>query len=657
MATKRTISTLAGLAVTIVLVVAAAAPAARDGDICPSLLAQYEYEDEGYAAVQARRQEPDALEAAFPAESYRPGTTATLRIWTRVAGTTVRIFRVGPERQLTVGNKTMEGVPMSAARRVEGSAARVEIGRDWPSGLYFARVRAPGRVGFAPFVVAPARLGENRVAVVLPTRTWQAYNFRDDDGDGDGDTWYATRNSTAALGRPHLNRGVPPHFRKYDLRFLRWLHQTGRQVDVLSQAELDRTTGSRLARAYDLIVFPGHHEYVTKGEYDAIEGYRDRGGNLIFLSANNFFWRIDLNGRTMTRVKKWRELGRPEASVLGVQYIGNDMGESRGPWLVRKAAADSWIFRGVKLRPGNAFSDAGIEIDAVAPSSPPGTQILASIPNLLGPGMTAHMTYYETANGAKVFSAGAFTLAGSVRQPAVRRLLTNLWERLARARGTSPAGLRAASPETDALPPETSRGLAHRLQQYAPVELASDLEHSEAKRLLAEMEAAVEPWRDTREAAAAGFDTRRPAREPGDTSTMWLHAEHRGYHGDDAYFDPARPDTLIYADTPGHPLVLVGVMFSMPRGLVGPTPGGPITRWHWHLVCASAVKRGLKPNEDGSCPAGTTLHGGSEMLHAWFTGDLRSAYAIHAPVHDLCLDGTLPAAACDHSSHHHGGTM
>jgi hypothetical protein len=138
---------------------------------------------------------------------------------------------------------------------------------------------------------------------------------------------------------------------------------------------------------------------------------------------------------------------------------------------------------------------------------------------------------------------------------------------------------------------------------------------------------------------------------------MWLHAEHRGYHGDDAYFDPARPDTLIYADTPGHPLVLVGVMFSMPRGLVGPTPGGPITRWHWHLVCASAVKRGLKPNEDGSCPAGTTLHGGSEMLHAWFTGDLRSAYAIHAPVHDLCLDGTLPAAACDHSSHHHGGTM
>jgi hypothetical protein len=30
-----------------------------------------------------------------------------------------------------------------------------------------------------------------------------------------------------------------------------------------------------------------------------------------------------------------------------------------------------------------------------------------------------------------VFSAGAFTLAGSMRQPAVQRLVENLWARLA----------------------------------------------------------------------------------------------------------------------------------------------------------------------------------------------------------------------------------
>ena len=43
--------------------------------------------------------------------------------------------------------------------------------------------------------------------------------------------------------------------------------------------------------------------------------------------------------------------------------------------------------------------------------------------------MTGQMTYYERA-GAKVFAAGAFTLAGALRQPTVRRLMENLWDRL-----------------------------------------------------------------------------------------------------------------------------------------------------------------------------------------------------------------------------------
>jgi hypothetical protein len=437
MDTNHTISTLAGVALAAVLVgIAWPAVGGQPAPATPVVqLDSEEYDEDGYAAARARRQEPDAIEAAFPLESYRPGATAALRIWTPTRLASVRVFRVGPEPQLTIGDNLMEGVPVTTPRRFaalrSGQRIPIRIG-DWPSGLYFAKVTAAGRLGFAPFVVAPKSLGQQPVALVLPTRTWQAYNFRDDDGDGKGDTWYATMGHLQAqLGRPFLNRGVPPHYRSYDLRFLRWLHQSGRKVDVLSQAELDGTTGARLARAYELLIFSGHHEYVTAREYDAVEGFRDRGGNLMFLSANNFFWRIDLRGRTMTRVAQWRTLRRPEASLLGVQYIGNDMGERRGPWLVRPVAASGWVFAGVKLRKGNAFSDAGIEIDAVAPSSPRGTRVLAEIPNLLGPGMTAQMTYYETPAGAKVFAAGAFTLAGSVRQPAVRQLLSNLWERMA----------------------------------------------------------------------------------------------------------------------------------------------------------------------------------------------------------------------------------
>jgi len=41
------------------------------------------------------------------------------------------------------------------------------------------------------------------------------------------------------------------------------------------------------------------------------------------------------------------------------------------------------------------------------------------------------MSYYELANGAKVFAAGAFTLAGKVWMPGVEQVLDNLWKRLA----------------------------------------------------------------------------------------------------------------------------------------------------------------------------------------------------------------------------------
>jgi hypothetical protein len=378
-----------------------------------------------------RRQHADALEAAFTRESYVPGSTAVLRIWTD-ARATLQIFRSGPEAAFTRDDDVMLGTPVTRPRGLgRGETFRILIGR-WESGLYFARLTAPGRSGYAPFVVRPAQLGRTAVAVVLPTRTWQAYNFRDDDGDGRSDTWYAmTGTQEARLARPFLNRGVPPHFRRYDLRFLRWLHATGRRADVLAQEDLDEASGASLAR-YRWLVFPGHHEYATTAEYDAVTAFRNRGGNLAFLSANNFFWRIDVRDRTMRRVAKWRDLGRPEAALIGVQYVANDRGERKGPWLVRRTPIAELLFRGVPLGPGRAFSEGNVEIDATAASSPRGTHVLAEIPDLLGPGLTAQMTYYETPRGAKVFAAGAFSLAANVHDAAVQTFLANLWARLSR---------------------------------------------------------------------------------------------------------------------------------------------------------------------------------------------------------------------------------
>jgi hypothetical protein len=40
------------------------------------------------------------------------------------------------------------------------------------------------------------------------------------------------------------------------------------------------------------------------------------------------------------------------------------------------------------------------------------------------------MTYYETPAGAKVFAAGAINFGASLADPAVNRLLGNVWARL-----------------------------------------------------------------------------------------------------------------------------------------------------------------------------------------------------------------------------------
>jgi N,N-dimethylformamidase beta subunit-like protein len=426
-----------GLACRLLFVVLSAASlAALPATARPLHAAPAADEEELEGRAPTREELRPSVEAAFARESYRPGSVAALRAFNSAGGVKLQVFRIGAERAPTRGSSEMQGVPVTRPRAVgstrPGRIVRVPVG-GWPSGLYFARLAAAdGRIGFAPFVVRPRTLGDRRVALVLPTLTWQAYNLRDDDGDGQGDSWYAHwKVHTVRLARPFLNRGVPYNFRLYDLPFLEWLDRTGKDVDVLSDADVEASSARTLARSYDLIVYPGHHEYVTKREYDVVTGYRNRGGNLMFLSANNFFWRVIRHGSSIEKTKRWRDLGRPEAALIGVQYRGNDRGTHRGAWIVRSAPAAQWVFAGTNVKAGAPFGNAGIEIDKTAAASPKGVQVLAEIPNLFGRGFTAQMTYYETRTGAKVFAAGAFTLAGSAREPKVAVALENLWARMA----------------------------------------------------------------------------------------------------------------------------------------------------------------------------------------------------------------------------------
>jgi hypothetical protein len=201
---------------------------------------------------------------------------------------------------------------------------------------------------------------------------------------------------------------------------------------------------------------------------------------------------------------------------------------------------------------------------------------------------------------------------------------------------------------TKGLPPGARHGLIQHMQQYPAIRLATPGQRARATGILAQLRATAkkEGWRDMGAVGRAGYKVRPRTRKPGDRRVYYFHAEYTEQRGGRFTLDPSRPKALIFANAPDRPLVLVGAMWSMRRGERGPTPAGPIVRWHSHLVCVAGEKRGTKPLEGGRCPPGAQLRQGTEMLHVWFTGDLRSAYSTSAPVPELCRARLLGRGSC-----------
>jgi hypothetical protein len=385
------------------------------------------------------------IDAGFTKPSYLPGEVARIHVATDEPSLTLRVFHSGPEQVVTDADNQLAGVevdqqPITIDWSTWQSTPHT-MGfyvPDLPSGLYYVQFDgADGRMGYAPFVIRPAVLGEaNRVLVVLPTNTWQAYNFEDVNGDGYGDTWYAgPPNGVVDLGRTYIARGVPPRFYRYDLPFLHWLYWSGKSADFISDSDFDTIgSGDDLAHAYDLIVFEGHEEYVTSHEYDDVARYRDLGGNLMFLSANNFFWKVEKQGQVLRKIGEWRDAGRPEAGLIGIEYRANDNGQKQGVFTVQSATTAPWLWAGTGLTDGSTFGQVvggyGIEIDATTADSPPGTTVLAQITDLFGPGISAQMSYYETVGGAKVFAAGTLDFGGSATFWPMKHMLDNVWAKL-----------------------------------------------------------------------------------------------------------------------------------------------------------------------------------------------------------------------------------
>ncbi len=383
------------------------------------------------------------LLAGFEARSYAPGQVAALQI--EGGGTrqvTLQFFLAGGIRPGVPGNgwdKYTFGEPVGEPQVLDGPAsgpwiAHVRIGANWLSGDYVARLTWPGGSDYAPFVLRPKRLGTAPVLVIEPTNTWHAYNVYD------GDSWYLnSKVHVIDLTHPFTDHtvrgapvpaGLPKQFKELDVGFLRWYWQSGYRADFFSDDDLEHIKNVKQLLRYKLIVFGGHEEYVTSHVYKLITEYRDAGRNLAFLSANNFFYRVRVHGNTMVGRTTWRNLGKPEASLVGAQYVGWNHG-SRWPsqpyHLIDREAAP-WLFRGTGLRDGATFGHYGIEIDEPNTVSPDDTDILADIPHEFG-SKAADMTIYRMGR-ATVFDAGVFNFGASARWGGISRMVSNLWSHL-----------------------------------------------------------------------------------------------------------------------------------------------------------------------------------------------------------------------------------
>ena len=174
------------------------------------------------------------VEAAFEKRSYAPGQPARLSVTADAKEITVQFLACGMEAESTERPDEMSGQPVGAPRSYNWARKRsaphtiVVTPGQWVSGVYAAKLTTDdGRVGFAPLIIRPAVPGTVRQAVVMPTNTWQAYNFEDADGDGWGDTWYAGGSPPVRLNRPYRQRGTPPWFGRRDAPFLKFLRNYG----------------------------------------------------------------------------------------------------------------------------------------------------------------------------------------------------------------------------------------------------------------------------------------------------------------------------------------------------------------------------------------------------------------------------------------------
>jgi hypothetical protein len=315
----------------------------------------------------------------------------------------------------------------------------VHVARNWVSGYYLADLVVQTKGGVAhgslvPFIVREPPTRDATILVQASVNTWEAYNA----WGGRSLYWNHTGvgDDHASFNRPYNMAGAPRSGgpaanlpTAWELSLVRFLERNG--YDAAYTTDVDTAADPAELLRHKLDMTSGHDEYWTKEMRDGFEAARDAGVSLAFVGANTGYWqmRYEDNARTIVEYRtadrdpepdpalktvQFRQLGRPECELEGVQY-----GEI-GDWNYTPAVAagtppDPW-FQGTGLSSLDTLFDlVGYEYDGITPGcQTPGplTDLFTFSNNPNHP--RADAVRYRAPSGATVFSAGSIRFANAL---------------------------------------------------------------------------------------------------------------------------------------------------------------------------------------------------------------------------------------------------
>lgn len=307
----------------------------------------------------------------------------------------------------------------------------------WASGVYAARLSSPfGNQHDVVFVVRP-QTPQNKIAVVLPTNTYNAYN-----------TWAGHDQYTngqdgvqrvVTLLRPSVSTtanatGFIDHTMYSDLQLLNWMSANNVQYDVYTDGDLD-ATGSTWLPSYKAVVLCSHPEYWTRTARQSVVAYLNGGGRVIATGGNSLYEQVtyssDRNAviyRTTTGDRAlFENSGLFESDVIGLEYNP----ASYMDFYPYQVQSDHAFLAGTGLAVGSRFGASGYngaasgwEVDW-AVSGVTGLVVIAAG---LNPNGGASVCYVPKPNNGWVFTTGSIAFNGAIASDAaIRQILTNVF--------------------------------------------------------------------------------------------------------------------------------------------------------------------------------------------------------------------------------------